>query len=119
MFSVEFLDQVGAKSAETRFHIEFGENLPISVRELISARVKEEYSRRNPKEDDPVRAMIYGNVESLTDVKIAIQRAIEGFTKRRYLLLVDGKQLSALEHVFHPTTEMKVKFLRITPLQGG
>jgi hypothetical protein len=115
---LEFLDQEGARQPQFQSQVRAETGLPISARELIEMRVREEWARGFVQHDQ-IRARIYQRGQPFLDLCSAIADAIEGFRRRRYLLLVNGRQLSTLEDVIHPTPEMIVKFLYIIPLKGG
>lgn len=122
MFSVDFMDQVGARPETFQANISFSETDIVSVKELIAARVTSEYEKlRKWGELDPVRFAIYGDLPPVAriDIETVINGAVTAFDKRQYLLFVDNKQCSHLEEVIHLGHNSKVKFLRITPLKGG
>jgi hypothetical protein len=122
LYSVDFIDQIGARPATFQTSISFATTDIISVRELIKARVKSEIGKLRKRDElDPVRFAIYGELPVTLTINDAdmIDRAVRSFVKRQYLLFVDSKQCAYLEDVVHLGTESKVKFLRITPLVGG
>ena len=122
MYSVDFMDQVGARPATFQTSVAFSETDIISVKEMIAARVKSEYGKiRDWDSLDPVRLAIYGDHPQVThdDLEIVIKRALSAFDKRQFLLFVDGHQCAQLEEVVRLKSASKVKFLRITPLKGG
>jgi hypothetical protein len=122
MYSVDFMDQVGARPAILQANLSFSEADTVSVRELITARIKSEYGKiRDWDSLDPVRLAIYGDHPQVkhSDLEIVIKRATAAFDKRQFLLFVDGHQCAQLEEVVHLKSASKVKFLRITPLKGG
>jgi hypothetical protein len=122
MYSVDFMDQVGARPATFQTNITFSETDIVSVRELITARVKSEYDNlRIWGELDPVRFAIYGDLPPVAhiDLGTVIKHALSAFDKRQFLLFVDGHQCAQLEEVVHLKSASKAKFLRITPLKGG
>ncbi len=122
MISVDVMDQVGAKPATFLASVAFGDSEIFSARELIAARVKHEFEKlRFHDEFDPVRSAIYGDLPFTAGISHAemTRRAIAGFSNRRFLLFVDGRQISGLEEVVRLLPDTKVKFLRLTQLQGG
>jgi hypothetical protein len=55
----------------------------------------------------------------MIDPKAEIEKALEAFERKTYLLVVDGNQPQSLSEVLHFTPASKVTFLRLTPLVGG
>jgi hypothetical protein len=53
------------------------------------------------------------------DTPTEIQRALEGFKQRAYLIYVDGVEAESLDDVLTFSPNSKVTFLRLTPLVGG
>ena len=122
MISVDVLDQAGAKPAKFLANLAFDDSEIFSAKELIAARVRHEFEKlRFHDEFDPVHSAIYGELPLAEGISHAemTRRAIEGFSTRRFLLFVDGRQISGLEEVVRLSPDTKVKFLRLTQLQGG
>jgi hypothetical protein len=122
MYSVDFLDQVGARPATFQTSISFSEADIVSVRELIAERVKWEFDKlRSHDSLDPVRFAIYGDLPPVArgDLETVTRNAISAFNTRQFLIFADGHQCAKLEEVVHLKAQSKVKFLRITPLKGG
>lgn len=103
----------------------------ISVRELIRSRVYQEvqdYNRRQPK---VFRGLVQpADAErTLNGYKLAkprqidwqqqYARALAAFEAKRFLVLVDDRQVDALDDEITVAPGTSVSFLRLTPLVGG
>lgn len=103
-----------------------------SLREVIALRVREEVARQNgsnaemfrtlnslygPSADSPVA----GGVEKpeRIDWEIEADRAIDLFTRGRYLVIIDDRQQEDLDAPIQMNAETTVKFIRLVPLIGG
>lgn len=56
---------------------------------------------------------------TLFDIEEESRRAIEAFEKRRFLLLLDDRQIEDLDDEFSLTPGSELVFLYLTPLAGG
>lgn len=53
------------------------------------------------------------------DLQREIQRALHGFQKRAFRVVVEGEMLNGLDDELVLTPNTRVTFLRLVPLQGG
>ncbi len=53
------------------------------------------------------------------DVDKEIRRAIVAFTKQRFRIFVNGRQMTELDQTLPSNAPAKMKFMRIMPLAGG
>src|SRR5438270_4908365 len=100
-------------------------------RELIRARVYQEVTEYNARRAGPFRGLVQPTEAERVlngfalkpgrtiDWQAQYERAIEAFSRRGFLLLVDDRQLVDLDDDIdiHPGSE--VTFLRLVPLVGG
>ena len=103
----------------------------ISVRELIRRRVYQEvheYNRRKPEffhllvqpgEAERTRYGFRMARPRPIDPQEQFEKAIEGFERNGFVILVDGRQVEGLEAQFEARPETSVTFLKLVPLVGG
>jgi hypothetical protein len=103
----------------------------ITVRDLIRQRVRhevEEYNRRKPETFrglvQPVESERTLNGYRLKqpraiDADTQLARAIDAFAGNQIIMLVDDRQVESLDEEIDVRPEMRVSFLRLTPLVGG
>jgi hypothetical protein len=100
----------------------------LTVAELIRGRVTSELVRhaadpgyRPLVEQSPEELQLNGPRPSLAtpDLERAVGRALSAFEAQRFLLLVDGHQLTSADEVVRLTPASDVTFLRLLPLRGG
>jgi hypothetical protein len=105
----------------------------ITVKELIRSRVyqdaKESNARAVSKRDVPLtfqpaeaELTLNGprsNQPTLVDWKVQFEKAIEAFCSKSILILVDDRQVNALNEQIQITSSTKISFLRLTMLMGG
>lgn len=103
----------------------------ITVRELISQRVRhevEEYNRRKP---DTFRGLVQPTDSERTlngyrlkqpraiDAGTQLAKAIGAFAGNQIIVLVDDRQVESLDEEITLRPDTRVSFLRLTPLVGG
>lgn len=103
----------------------------ITVRELISQRVRhevEEYNRRKP---DTFRGLVQPTDSERTlngyrlkqpraiDAGTQLAKAIGAFAGNQIIVLVDNCQVESLDEEITLRPDTRVSFLRLTPLVGG
>jgi hypothetical protein len=103
----------------------------ITVRDLIRQRVRhevEEYNRRKPETFcglvQPTESERTLNGYRLKqpraiDADTQLARAIDAFAGNQIIMLVDDRQVESLDEEIDVRPEMRVSFLRLTPLVGG
>ena len=110
----------------------------VSAREIIRSRVTAEAEEFNQgrRAQGPTRSFII-NVEpdspeaklnaipsesrrfGLFDVEQEVDRAITGFTRHRFIMLLDDRQIDDLDEAVGLRPESEVVFVHLTPLKGG
>lgn len=103
----------------------------ITVRDLIRQRVcheVEEYNRRKP---DTFRGLVQPTDSERTlngyrltqprplDANTQLAKAIDAFQGNQIIMLVDDRQVDSLDEEIVLRPDMRVSFLRLTPLVGG
>jgi hypothetical protein len=103
----------------------------LTVRELIRSRVYQEVQDYNVQRGQVFRGLVQPEDAEkalngwklkkprLLDWKRQFDRAVEAFEANQILILVNDKQAEALDEEFTITPDMRVTFLRLTPLVGG
>lgn len=128
--SVTLLDQKpGGKSTSTiTLHLA---SERVKVKELITARVRQEVAQYNSQQQD----VFYGLVKPIDteemlngyrmkkkrkiDSEKQCEEAIKAFTKNAFLLLVDDCQVADPEEEITITKNTQVTFIKLAPLIGG
>lgn len=108
---LEVHDEQGAGQRTASWRLELPEPT-ITVRELIRTRVYEEVRRRNRDRTDGTE------IES-ADWHEQAEKALDAFTRRSFLLLVDDRQVQSLDEQIRVDESTEVVFLRLVPLVGG
>ena len=103
----------------------------ITIRDLIRQRVcheVEEYNRRKP---DTFRGLVQPTDSERTlngyrlkqprplDANTQLAKAIDAFQGNQIIMLVDDRQVESLDEEIVLRPDMRVSFLRLTPLVGG
>ena len=103
----------------------------ITVRELIERRVTQEvedYNRSQPEYFhglvQPTDAELVLNgyrlrQKRMLDAAEQRARAVEAFQRAGFFLLVDGRQLDALDDEIAVRPDTEVRFVKLVPLVGG
>jgi hypothetical protein len=103
-----------------------------TIRELIRARVEQEVTRFNARQDD---APFHGLVQPrdaerllngfrvprhrVIDWQEQFERALEAFERNGFLVLVDDRQAESLDDPIVISEVSKVSFVKLVPLVGG
>ncbi len=53
------------------------------------------------------------------DVDEQVERALEGFARNRYFILINDRQAESLDQEFCLSPQTRVSFVKLTPLVGG
>jgi len=100
----------------------------VTVRELISARIKEEVSKyENDKQSYTSGLVLPTNLEKRLnntakhqiDVEKQIYVALNAFKNNGFFVLVDDEQVEKLDDKILVDESTTVSFLKLTPLVGG
>ncbi len=102
-----------------------------TARDLISERVKQEVEDFNNKQPELFHGLVQptDTERTLNGFKFRekrtlnwqeqFEKAIEGFHRNAFILLVDDLQIDDLDQVIPLTPETSVTFLKLVPLVGG
>lgn len=123
MNQIVFYDQIGARKPIRNLAIDWRDGVPLTLRELITERVKLEYERINdPLPQLAPNELIYlpSNIAFKTiSVDHAIAQALQSFSRRGFVVIIGGKQIEALDDVILLSPQTQVTFIKLMPLKGG
>ena len=108
----------------------------ITVRDLIRERVYHEVRRFNRRENEVIfhglvqptqaeQALNRGKIEYRMkhhrpiDLEEQFARALDGFSKNSFFILIDDKQAASLDQEFTINPATHVSFVKLIPLVGG
>jgi len=103
----------------------------ITVRELISKRVREEVTSFNDRPDAHFRGLVEPSEaeQTLNGYKLKTRRqidadkqiaiALDAFGNNGFFMLLDDRQLETLDEEIVIDKDMAVSFVKLTPLVGG
>ena len=103
----------------------------LTARDLIRERVKHEVEDFNNKQPELFNGLVQPNDTERTlngfkfktkrtlDWQEQFERAIEGFQRNAFILLVDDRQIDDLDQVIPLSPETSVTFVKLIPLVGG
>jgi hypothetical protein len=111
-------------------------NERITVRELIRERVHHEVKEFNRRTDDLAfhglvqpsdteqvlnggRAEYRMKQRRLLDWERQFERALDGFSRNSFFVVIDDRQAESLDHEFVIGPETRVSFVKLIPLVGG
>ena len=104
---------------------------PITVRELLRARVQQEVESYNrslgdtfqglvqPEESERVLNGFRMITRRSLDAEAQHRRACASFEQNGFLLLVDGRQVTGLDTAVDLYPDSEVQFVKLVPLVGG
>lgn len=103
----------------------------LTARDLIRERVRQEVEDFNNKQPELFHGLVQPTDTERTlngfkfrekrtlDWQEQFEKAIEGFQRNAYILLVDDLQVEDLDQVIPLAPETSVTFLKLVPLVGG
>ena len=103
----------------------------ITVRDLIRQRVCHEVEEYNHRKPDTFRGLVQPTDSERTlngyrlkqprplDANTQLAKAIDAFQGNQIIMLVDDRQVESLDEEIVLRPDMRVSFLRLTPLVGG
>jgi hypothetical protein len=104
---------------------------PITLRDLIRTRVREEVARYNATLADLFQGLVMPDGAQPTpegfrmparrriDWEQQADRALDAFGRNGFFILIDARQVTDLEEVLELTAESDIRFLRLVQLVGG
>ena len=103
----------------------------ITVRELICRRIREEVRRYTMTKPRVFRSLVQPAGAAAThdgfrlgkdrplDADAQCRLALKAFRQNGFFILVDDRQVQALDEVIELKVDTRVSFLKLTPLVGG
>lgn len=103
----------------------------LTARDLIRERVRQEVEDFNRKQSDLYHGLVQPTDTERTlngfrfrerrslDWQEQFAKAIEGFERNAFILLVDDSQVDDLDHVIPISAQTQVTFVKLVPLVGG
>ena len=103
----------------------------LTARELIRERVKQEVEEFNKKQPELYNGLVQPTDTERTlngfkfktkrklDWQEQFERAVEGFHRNAFILLVDDSQVEDLDQIIPIAPETSVTFIKLVPLVGG
>lgn len=98
-----------------------------TLREILRSRIYQEVSEYNAQKRSQSLCLItlmpvgrpQADAAPPVDWQIHYKRAVEAFKKKRYLVLINGRQMTKLDAPVHLTDQTTITFLKLIPLIGG
>jgi hypothetical protein len=103
----------------------------ISVEELIRARVEREVADHNARRPDVFRGLVQPSASERVlngyrlkkrksiDAEAQVYRALDAFQQNGFFVLVDDRQVEALEEEIQLRANTRISFVKLVPLVGG
>jgi len=103
----------------------------LTARDLIRERVKHEVEEFNNKQPELYNGLVQPtdtertlngfkfNTKRKLDWQEQFERAVEGFHRNAFILLVDDSQVEDLDQIIPIAPETSVTFIKLVPLVGG
>jgi len=103
----------------------------LTARDLIRERVRQEVEDFNQQHSDLYNGLVQPTDTERTlngfkfrerrklDWQEQFAKAIEGFERNAFILLVDDSQVDDLDHVIPISSQTQVTFVKLVPLVGG
>ena len=98
-----------------------------TLREILRSRIYQEVSEYNAKKRSQSLCLItprpvepqQADAAPPIDWQIHYKQALEAFKKKRYIVLINGRQVTELDAPVHLTDQTTITFLKLIPLIGG
>ena len=128
--TLSIFDEVVGTGRQERFTLQLASER-VTARELIERRVREEVTAYNrnraehyfglvqPSDSERLLNGYRMGAQRVIDADEQCARAIEAFARNGFLLLVDDRQISALDEPIVLRGRAEVTFLKLVPLVGG
>lgn len=103
----------------------------ISVEELIRARVEHEVADHNARRGEVFRGLVQPSASErvlngyrlkhrkMIDAEAQVYRALDAFQQNGFFVLVDDRQVEALEEEIQVRADTQVSFIKLVQLVGG
>ena len=132
MHTLTIRDETTANLGKADFVITINLTAPrLTARDLIRERVRQEVEDFNNKQPELFHGLVQPTDTERTlngfkfrkkrtlDWQEQFEKAIEGFQRNAFILLVDDTQIEDLDHVIPLSPETSVTFVKLVPLVGG
>src|SRR6185369_2657128 len=132
MQTLTIRDEVTSKMGKADYVITIRLTSPrLTARDLIRERVRQEVEDFNRKQSDLYNGLVQPTDTERTlngfkfrerrtlDWQEQFAKAIEGFERNAFILLVDESQVDDLDHVIPISAQTQVTFVKLVPLVGG
>ncbi len=120
MFQIRISDQLNAQPIGPVHIFQWRDNVPCTLRLLLEERITIEYARaRGADGDGFANHLIHLPPRKQCSLDKAIEAGFEGFRKQAFFVIVNGRQVTALDEAFSLTPETEITFVKLLPLQGG
>ena len=132
MHTLTIRDETTANLGKADFVITINLTAPrLTARDLIRERVRQEVEDFNKKQPELFHGLVQPTDTERTlngfkfrkkrtlDWQEQFEKAIEGFQRNAFILLVDDTQIEDLDHVIPISPETSVTFVKLVPLVGG
>jgi hypothetical protein len=132
MHTLTIRDETTANLGKADFVITINLTAPrLTARDLIRERVRQEVEDFNNKQPELFHGLVQPTDTERTlngfkfrkkrtlDWQEQFEKAIEGFQRNAFILLVDETQIEDLDHVISLSPETSVTFVKLIPLVGG
>jgi hypothetical protein len=98
-----------------------------TLRAVIRSRIYQEVSEYNARRRNQFSGLIppashcpeSADAAPTLDWQVHYEQAIKAFEQKRYVVLIDERQATKLDHPIHLTAYSTVTFLKLIPLIGG
>ena len=133
MSTVVVRDETNSGQCVHELRMEF-RSTQITVRELISGRVRKEVAAFNEAAKQPIYRGLVQPTDTASelnspsgkirprkrlDPEAQVSVALEGFARNQYFLLVNDRQVASLDEVIEIGINTEVTFVKLVPLVGG
>ena len=132
MHTLTIRDELTSKLGQTDYVITINLTAPrITARDLIRERVKQEVGDFNKRQPELFHGLVQPTDTERTvngfkfqkkrtlDWQEQFEKAIEGFHRNAFILLVDDLQVEDLDQVIPISPNTSVTFVKLVPLVGG
>ena len=132
MHTLTIRDETTANVGQADYVITINLTAPrLTARDLIRERVRQEVEDFNNKQPELFHGLVQPNDTERTlhgfkfrekrslDWKEQFEKAIDGFQRNAFILLVDDLQIEDLDQVIPLSPETSVTFVKLIPLVGG
>lgn len=127
---IQIVDESAPSAEEFRSTLEIG-SAPLTLRDLIRERVRQEVDSYNRNQPDIFQGLIQPeDSENLLngyrtrtrkplDWRKQFETAVRSFEQNGIFVLIDGAPIGSLDDAVEMRAGMEVRFLRLVPLMGG